>query len=98
VAIVTGGSRGVGRAVARRLTMEEYAVVIDYINRRDITVNAIALGPERPGAVVDVAELVAFLVSEHGWAVDGQLIRASGVNGDDDGPATRRVAVPGASR
>lgn len=43
---------------------------------RDITVNAVALGLERPGAVADVAELVAFLVSEEGRWVNGQVIRA----------------------
>ena len=33
VAIVTGGSRGIGRAVARKLATTDYAVVINYINR-----------------------------------------------------------------
>jgi 3-oxoacyl-[acyl-carrier protein] reductase len=46
------------------------------LNARDITVNAIALGLERPCAVADVAELVAFLVSEAGRRVNGQVIRA----------------------
>ena len=46
------------------------------LSARDITVNAIALGLERPDAVADVAELVAFLVSEDGRWVNGQVIRA----------------------
>jgi 3-oxoacyl-[acyl-carrier protein] reductase len=32
VAIVTGGSRGIGRAVARKLAIGDYAVVINYLN------------------------------------------------------------------
>jgi 3-oxoacyl-[acyl-carrier protein] reductase len=168
VAIVTGGSRGIGRAIARKLAIGDYAVVITYLNSqpeadaaveeilaargcavavcadvadeldverlfaetinafggvdvvvhaaaraafvvnqraslelrdggaivnfssaeavdaiapalarelsaRDITVNAIAL--ERPAAPADIAELVAFLVSEAGHSVNGQVIR-----------------------
>jgi 3-oxoacyl-[acyl-carrier protein] reductase len=53
------------------------------LSARDITVNAIAPGLERPGAVADVAELVAFLVSEHGRWVNGQVIGARGVIGDE---------------
>jgi 3-oxoacyl-[acyl-carrier protein] reductase len=46
------------------------------LSARDITVNAIAPALERPGAVADVAELVAFLVSVDGRRVNGQVIRA----------------------
>jgi 3-oxoacyl-[acyl-carrier protein] reductase len=53
-------------------------VLADELSDRDITVNAIALGLERPGAVADVAELVAFLVSEDGRWVNGQVIRSRG--------------------
>ena len=35
VAIVTGGSRGIGRACAARLARQGYAVCINYIERRD---------------------------------------------------------------
>ena len=35
VALVTGSSRGIGRAVARRLAREVYAVCINYLTRRD---------------------------------------------------------------
>jgi hypothetical protein len=46
------------------------------LSARDITVNAIAPALERPAAVADVAELVAFLVSVDGRRVNGQVIRA----------------------
>jgi 3-oxoacyl-[acyl-carrier protein] reductase len=48
------------------------------LGARDITVNAIALGPELPTTPPDIANLVAFLVSEDGHWVNGQVIRASG--------------------
>jgi 3-oxoacyl-[acyl-carrier protein] reductase len=48
------------------------------LSARDITVNAIALGPKRRATPTDIANLVAFLVSEDGHWVNGQVIRASG--------------------
>ena len=48
------------------------------LSARDITVNAIALGPKRRATPADIANLVAFLVSEDGHWVNGQVIRASG--------------------
>lgn len=48
------------------------------LRARDITVNAIALGLERPATPADIANLVAFLVSDDGHRVNGQVIRASG--------------------
>jgi 3-oxoacyl-[acyl-carrier protein] reductase len=48
------------------------------LRARDITVNAIALGPEHLASPANIAELVAFLVSENGRWVNGQVIRASG--------------------
>jgi NAD(P)-dependent dehydrogenase (short-subunit alcohol dehydrogenase family) len=42
---------------------------------------AFAPALERPGAAADIANLVAFLVSEDGRWVNGQVIRANGVIG-----------------
>jgi 3-oxoacyl-[acyl-carrier protein] reductase len=47
------------------------------LSGRDITVNAIALGAERPATPAGIANLVAFLVSEDGHRVNGQVLRAS---------------------
>jgi len=64
------------------------------LSARDITVNAIAPALERPGAAADIANLVAFLVSEDGRRVNGQVIRANGVIGSQTqahGPGISRV-------
>jgi len=34
VAIVTGASRGIGRAVAKRLAIDGFGVVVNYLNNR----------------------------------------------------------------
>ncbi len=55
------------------------------LSARDITVNAIALGLERPATPADIANLVAFLVSEDGRRVNGKVIRGDWLMGDEDG-------------
>jgi 3-oxoacyl-[acyl-carrier protein] reductase len=59
-------------------------VLAHELSARGINVNAVALGPERPGAVTAAAELVAFLVSEDGRWVNGQVVSARGAIGDED--------------
>jgi 3-oxoacyl-[acyl-carrier protein] reductase len=75
-------SKGAAEAITRVLASE--------LSARDITVNAIALGPERPATPADIANLVAFLVSEDGRWVNGQVIRGEWLMGDEDDSARQR--------
>jgi 3-oxoacyl-[acyl-carrier protein] reductase len=45
------------------------------LHARNITVNAVAPGLEPPAAHADIANVVAFLVSEGGHSINGQVIR-----------------------
>ena len=60
VALVTGASRGIGRAVARRLSEDGYAVCINYIERRDMAESLrdelLSLGREAMIFQADVAD------------------------------------------
>ncbi len=64
VAIVTGASRGIGRAVAQRLAREGTTVVVNYSQSAET--------PE------DIADVVAFVVSDEARWLAGQNIRAGG--------------------
>ena len=53
-------------------------MVADELRGRDITVNAVVLELERPGIVAELVNVVAFLASEAGHGVNGQVIRFNG--------------------
>jgi 3-oxoacyl-[acyl-carrier protein] reductase len=59
VAIVTGGSHGVGRAVARKLASADYAVVVGYLNSQSAAEAAVAEILTANGAAVAVRADVA---------------------------------------
>jgi 3-oxoacyl-[acyl-carrier protein] reductase len=59
VAVVTGGSRGIGRAVVTRMADEGYAVVIGYAGRKDLAEQAAAEVAESGGRAVAVQADVA---------------------------------------
>ena len=63
VAIVTGGSRGIGAAISERLAGEGYAVVINYAGRRDdaeaLVAHLLANGGEAIALQADVADPAA---------------------------------------
>lgn len=63
IALVTGGSRGIGRAVAERLAREGYAVAVNYHVRRDcaesIVAEIAAAGGRAMAVQADVAERAA---------------------------------------
>jgi enoyl-[acyl-carrier-protein] reductase (NADH) len=50
-------------------------VLARQLRPRAITVNAIASGPPAPGTFSAVGHVVAFLVSEDGRAINGQVIQ-----------------------
>src|SRR5258708_3254517 len=55
VAVITGGSRGLGRALARGLVQEGWSVVIDGRDADALDAAAASLRPPGPGCVVAVA-------------------------------------------
>ena len=57
VAIVTGGSRGIGRGVVRRLAADGFAVVVNYAGNRDEAEAAVAeAGADAIAVQADVAD------------------------------------------
>jgi len=55
VAVVTGGSRGIGRAVAVKLAQDGFAVVVNYASRSDEADKVVAQVRETGGTAVAVA-------------------------------------------
>ena len=63
-------SRGAAETITRAVASE--------LRGRDITVNAVVLELERPGIVAELVNVVAWLASEAGHGVNGQVIRFNG--------------------
>ena len=59
VAVATGGSRGIGRAVVSRLAAEGYAVAIGYAGRKDLAEQAVAEIEDAGGHAIAVQADVA---------------------------------------
>ena len=78
-AFVTGGSRGIGRAIVRRLAAEGYAVGINYLRSREaaeaLTAAGVACRLAPPHLVMQSAVTVALEAEEaagHGGLVSAQ--------------------------
>lgn len=83
VAVVTGASRGIGRATAERLAQEGAAVVGNYMFLATMTPDAcrdfIEMTPlHRLGQPEEIADVIVFLVSDRARWVTRQNIAADG--------------------
>jgi 3-oxoacyl-[acyl-carrier protein] reductase len=87
VAIVTGGSRGIGRETAERLARENFAVVVDYAGNEDeanAAVDAIAAtGGQAMAVRADVADETAvaalFEAAEQTYGGVDVVVHAAGI-------------------
>jgi NADP-dependent 3-hydroxy acid dehydrogenase YdfG len=101
VAIVTGASRGIGQATSRLLAARGYAVVVNYfhdqlaleLRERNITVNAVSVEVHKPCAPNQVADVIGYLLSEHGQGLTGQVLRVGDPRLPASGAAGRRRGV-----
>ena len=88
VALVTGGGRGIGRAIARRLGREGASVCVNYVNRADAAESLVADIVANGGRAIAVAADVA-----DDAAVEGMVDRV----GAAFGPVTILVNKAGVS-
>lgn len=66
IALVTGGSRGIGRAVAVRLAAAGFYVIINYRGNDEAAAEALSAVREAAGSQDDAGELLKFDVSDFG--------------------------------
>ena len=83
VAIVTGGSRGIGRGVVRRLAADGFAVVVNYAGNRDEAEAAVAeAGADAIAVQADVADEQAvarlFDAAEEAFGGVDMVVNAAG--------------------
>jgi len=86
-AIVTGSSRGIGRAIALRLAQEGYAVVVNYAGRREEADKVVAEIHEQSGQAIAVQADVSkkddcirlFAEAEHAFGQVDILVNSAGV-------------------
>ena len=76
VAVVTGGSRGIGRSVVEGLAREGAKVILTGRKTKEGLTEAIPMG--RFGNPEDVAEAVLFLVSSRAGYLTGQVLQVNG--------------------
>jgi len=87
VAIVTGGSRGIGRETAERLSKDGFAIVVNYVGKQDEADAAVKsitdAGGRAVAAQADVADAEAvadlFDIAEHEFGGVDVVVHAAGV-------------------
>ncbi len=82
VAVVTGASRGIGRAIALRLAAEGATVAVHYGNKREAAAETVSMIEAKGGAAFAVGSELDSLEGVHRLlrALDEELIRRHGSN------------------